>query len=180
MPQLRLYRSWGIRLTALSFFLFSATSAHSAYSPYKSPSNHPRFIHAPASLHPFPSTNNCNASWFGCTLSLNTDSTYQIAKKGPMQIRLASIMVENQDNALRFYTSILGFVKNKDIPMGPTFRWLTVSAPEGAEGVELVLQPMAFPPAQAYQKALFAAGIPATSFLTDDINAEYSRLKTLG
>jgi catechol 2,3-dioxygenase-like lactoylglutathione lyase family enzyme len=54
-----------------------------------------------------------------------------------MQIRLASIMVENQENALRFYTTVLGFVKNKDIPMGP-FRWLTVSSPEGAVGVELV------------------------------------------
>ena len=97
-----------------------------------------------------------------------------------MQIRLASIMVENQDNALRFYTTILGFVKNKDIPMGPTFRWLTVSAPEGADGVELVLEPMAFPPAQTFQKALFAAGIPATSFITNDIQSEYNRLKALG
>ena len=56
-----------------------------------------------------------------------------------MQIRLASVMVDNQENALRFYTAVLGFVKNKDIPMGP-FRWLTVSSPEGAEGVELVLE----------------------------------------
>jgi len=63
-----------------------------------------------------------------------------------MQIRLASVMVDNQENALRFYTTILGFVKNKDIPMG-TFRWLTVSSPEGAEGVELVLEPLGFAPA---------------------------------
>ena len=56
-----------------------------------------------------------------------------------MQIRLASVMVDNQENALRFYTTTLGFVKNKDIPMGP-FRWLTVSSPEGAEGVDLVLE----------------------------------------
>jgi catechol 2,3-dioxygenase-like lactoylglutathione lyase family enzyme len=97
-----------------------------------------------------------------------------------MQIRLASIMVENQDNALRFYTTILGFVKNKDIPMGPTFRWLTVSVPEGAEGVEFVLEPMAFPPAQTYQNVLFAVGIPATAFITNDINSEYNRLKVLG
>jgi catechol 2,3-dioxygenase-like lactoylglutathione lyase family enzyme len=89
-------------------------------------------------------------------------------------------MVENQDKALRFYTTILGFVKNKDIPMGPEFRWLTVSAPEGAEGVELVLEPMGFPPAQTYQKALFAAGIPATAFITTDIHSEYHRLKALG
>jgi len=96
-----------------------------------------------------------------------------------MQIRLASVMVDNQENALCFYTAVLGFVKNKDIPMGP-FRWLTVSSPEGAEGVELVLEPMGFAPAQTYQKALFAAGIPATAFLTSDIQSEYGRLKALG
>ena len=96
-----------------------------------------------------------------------------------MQIRLASVMVDKQENALRFYTTILGFVKNKDIPMGQ-FRWLTVSSPEGAEGVELVLEPIGFAPAQTYQKALFAAGIPATAFLTNDIHSEYRRLKALG
>ena len=96
-----------------------------------------------------------------------------------MQIRLASIMVDNQENALCFYTTILGFVKKKDIPMGQ-FRWLTVPSPEGAEGVELVLEPIGFAPAQTYQKALFAAGIPATAFLTNDIDSEYKRLKALG
>ena len=95
-----------------------------------------------------------------------------------MQIRLASVMVENQDKALRFYTTILGFVKSKDIPMGQ-FRWLTVTSPEGAEGVELVLEPMGFPPAQIYQKALFAAGIPATAFITNNVQSEYQRLKAL-
>ena len=84
-----------------------------------------------------------------------------------MQIRLASIMVDNQENALHFHATKLGFVKNKDIPMNQ-FRWLTVSSPEGAEGVELVLEPMDFPPAQAYQNAMFAAGIPTTAFLTND------------
>jgi catechol 2,3-dioxygenase-like lactoylglutathione lyase family enzyme len=67
-----------------------------------------------------------------------------------MQIRIASVMVENQGAALHFYTTILGFVKSKDIPMGPTFRWLTVSAPEGAEGVELLLESMGFLPAQGF------------------------------
>jgi catechol 2,3-dioxygenase-like lactoylglutathione lyase family enzyme len=96
-----------------------------------------------------------------------------------MQIRLASVLVDNQDNALHFYTTILGFVKSKDLPMGP-FRWLTVSSPEGAEGVELVLEPMGFPPAREFQKALFNAGIPATAFISNDIDAEYRRLKALG
>jgi hypothetical protein len=61
------------------------------------------------------------------------------------------------------------------------YRWLTVSSPERAEGVELLLEPMGFPPAQTYhQKALFAAGIPATAFFTKDIGAEFQRLKGLG
>ena len=96
-----------------------------------------------------------------------------------MQIRLASVTVDDQDKALRFYTSKLGFVKRNDIPMGE-FRWLTVISPEGAEGVELVLEPAGFPPAREYQKALFEAGIPATAFLTEDIDAEYRRLKERG
>ncbi len=96
-----------------------------------------------------------------------------------MQIRVTSVMVENQEDALRFYTAILGFVKMKDIPMGQ-FRWLTVASPEGAEGVELLLEPMGFAPAQTYKKALFAAGMPATAFITDDIDSEYRRLKDLG
>jgi catechol 2,3-dioxygenase-like lactoylglutathione lyase family enzyme len=96
-----------------------------------------------------------------------------------MQIKIASILVDDQDKALRFYTEVLGFAKKVDMSMG-AFRWLTVTAPEGAEGVELVLEPMGFPPAQTYQKALFDAGIPATAFITKDMTAEYERLKALG
>lgn len=96
-----------------------------------------------------------------------------------MQIRLASVMVDDQDKAERFYTDVLGFVRKTDIPMGE-FRWLTVSAPQGAEGVELVLEPLGFLPARTYQKALFDAGIPATAFITDDIDDEYRRLKARG
>ena len=73
-----------------------------------------------------------------------------------MEIRLTSIMVDDQDKALQFYTEKLSFVKKHDIPMG-LFRWLTVTAPEGAEGVELVLEPLGFPPAATYQQALLAA-----------------------
>ena len=96
-----------------------------------------------------------------------------------MQIRLASVMVQDQERAVRFYTEVLGFVKKHDIPMGE-FRWLTVTAPEGAEGVELVLEPLGFPPARAFQQALHDAGIPATAFITADVRAEYQRLKARG
>ena len=96
-----------------------------------------------------------------------------------MQIKLAGVHVVDQDKALHFYTTILGFVKKTDITMG-SFRWLTVSSPDGVEGVELVLEPLGFPPAQTYQKALFDAGVPATALFTRDIDAEYRRLKELG
>ena len=96
-----------------------------------------------------------------------------------MQIKFVSITVEDQESALQFYTSVLGFEKMADIPMGE-YRWLTVISPDGIEGVELVLEPLGFPPARVYQKALFEAGIPATAFITKDIAAEVERLKARG
>ncbi len=96
-----------------------------------------------------------------------------------MQIKFSSVTVADQEQALQFYTMVLGFRKMADIPMGP-YRWLTVSSPEGVDEVELVLEPMGFPPALDYQKALFEAGIPATAFISKDIHAEYQRLKDLG
>src|SRR5512136_1526312 len=96
-----------------------------------------------------------------------------------MQLKFMSIMVEDQDRALQIYTSVLGFTKMADIPMGQ-YRWLTVTSPDGIEGVELVLEPMGFPPARTFQKALFEAGIPATAFITKHIAAEVQRLKARG
>ena len=96
-----------------------------------------------------------------------------------MQITLSSLLVDDQDRAVQFYTDVLGFEKKHDIPMGQ-YRWLTVTSAEGVVGVELLLEPMAFPPARVYQKALFDAGIPATAFMSRDINSEYQRLKARG
>lgn len=96
-----------------------------------------------------------------------------------MRIGLAGVMVDDQEKARAFYTGVLGFAVKTDIPMGQ-FRWLTVVSPEGATGVELVLEPIGFPPAHAYQKALYDAGIPATAFITDDIAGEFTRLKEAG
>jgi predicted enzyme related to lactoylglutathione lyase len=96
-----------------------------------------------------------------------------------MKIILTSVMVNDQEKALKFYTEVLGFVKKNDIPLGED-RWLTVVSPEGPDDVELLLEPMGFPPARTYQKALFEAGIPLTSFAVDDIQKEYERMKKLG
>lgn len=96
-----------------------------------------------------------------------------------MKINVTSLLVNDQDKALQFYTNILGFVKKTEIPLGD-HRWLTVVSNEEQEGVELLLEPMSFAPAQTYQKALFEAGIPAAMFNVDDIQTEYERLKNLG
>lgn len=92
-----------------------------------------------------------------------------------MKIKLTSVIVTDQEKALKFYTEVLGFIKKTEIPMGE-HKWLTVVSPEEQSGVELVLEPMGFQPARVYQKALYDAGIPLTAFAVDDIQHEYDRL----
>jgi len=96
-----------------------------------------------------------------------------------VRITLNSVMVDDQDKALAFYTDVLGFVKNIDMPMGE-YRWITVVSPVGPEGMALALEPNAFPPAKTYQKALYEAGIPLTAFASDNVQREYEHLKSLG
>ena len=69
-------------------------------------------------------------------------------------------MVDDQANALAFYTDVLGFVKKLDIPMGEA-RWLTVGSPE-APDIQLLLEPNSHPAGEVFQKALFDDGIPLT------------------
>ena len=96
-----------------------------------------------------------------------------------MRIKLASIMVDDQDKALRFYTEVFGFVKKHDIPVGE-FRWITVVSPDGPGDVELALEPNANPIGKTFQEGLFKQGIPATAFEVEDIEQEFQRLKALG
>ncbi|HLR60937.1 MAG TPA: VOC family protein [Lentibacillus sp.] len=93
-----------------------------------------------------------------------------------MRIKITSVFVENQEKALQFYTEVLGFQKKMDMPAGD-FKWLTVVSPEEPDGVELLLEPNENDAAKAYQKAIYEQGIPITSFVVDDINKEYDRLK---
>ena len=96
-----------------------------------------------------------------------------------MRINLASVLVDDQEKALRFYTDVLGFVKKTEVPLGE-HRWLTVVSPEQPDGVELVLEPDAHPAARPFKEALVADGIPFTSFAVDDVQKEYERLTALG
>jgi catechol 2,3-dioxygenase-like lactoylglutathione lyase family enzyme len=96
-----------------------------------------------------------------------------------MKINLASVLVDDQDKALRFYTEVLGFAKKHDVPLGG-HRWLTVVSPEEPDGVELVLEPDAHPAARPFKDALVQDGIPFTSFAVEDVNREHERLSALG
>ena len=96
-----------------------------------------------------------------------------------MKIKLTSVMVEDQDKALKFYTEVLGFVKKTDIPVGE-FKWLTVVAPEGPGDVELLLEPNQNAAAKTFQKAMFEQGIPITAFAVEDVHAEHERMLQLG
>jgi catechol 2,3-dioxygenase-like lactoylglutathione lyase family enzyme len=96
-----------------------------------------------------------------------------------MRIHLASILVDDQDKALRFYTDVLGFEKKTEVPLGG-HRWLTVVSPEARDGTELVLEPDEHPAVRPFKQALMEDGIPFTSFAVDDVHAEFERLRSLG
>jgi glyoxylase I family protein len=96
-----------------------------------------------------------------------------------MRITLTSIMVDNQDRALRFYTDVLGFRKKHDIPVGE-YRWITVTSPEGPDDLELVLEPNANPAGKTFQEAMFSQGIPLAAFEVTDIGGEFARLTAKG
>ena len=99
--------------------------------------------------------------------------------KTGMRIHVTSVLVDDQDKALAFYTQKLGFQKKHDIPLGQ-FKWLTVVSPDAPDGVELLLEPNQHPAAKAFQLAIYKDGIPATSFAVDDIHAEHKRLLDMG
>ena len=96
-----------------------------------------------------------------------------------MRIVVSSVFVDDQDKALDFYTSKLGFVKKTEVPLGE-HKWLTVVAPDNQEGTELLLEPDSHPAVRPFKQALLQDGIPFTSFAVDDIQAEYDRLQAAG
>ena len=96
-----------------------------------------------------------------------------------MRIKLTSIMVDDQEKALRFYTDVLGFNKKHDIPVGE-YRWITVVSPEGPDDLELALEPNANPAGKAFQEAMFTQGIPIAAFEVSDLAGEFSRLTGRG
>ncbi len=95
------------------------------------------------------------------------------------RIDITSVLVDDQDRALDFYTRVLGFLPKVDIPVGD-YRWLTVVSPEAPDGPQLLLEPDAHPAARPFKAALVADGMPWTTFTVDDVRAESDRLRGLG
>ena len=93
-----------------------------------------------------------------------------------MKIKLTTVYVDDQEKALRFYTDVLGFVKKSDFSQGP-FRWLTVASADDPNGAELQLALNNNPAAKSYQQALFQQNQPAAMFFTDDLQADYDRMR---
>jgi len=96
-----------------------------------------------------------------------------------VKIKLTSVYVDDQEKALRFYTEVLGLAKKTDFSQGP-YRWLTVASPEEPDGTELQLALNNNPAAKAYQQALFQQSQPAIMLFTDDIKADFERIKARG
>jgi catechol 2,3-dioxygenase-like lactoylglutathione lyase family enzyme len=96
-----------------------------------------------------------------------------------MRIYVTSVLVDDQEKALTFYTEVLGFTKKTDIPFGEA-RWLTLVSADEPDGMELLLEPDQHPAAGPFKRALVDDGIPFTSFAVDDVNAEFARLRELG
>jgi predicted enzyme related to lactoylglutathione lyase len=96
-----------------------------------------------------------------------------------MKIKVTAIYVDDQSKALRFYTEVLGLVKKNDFSQGP-YRWLTVATDEEPNGIELQLALNDNPAAKAYQQSKFQQNQPAIMFFTDDVKADYEKIKSRG
>jgi predicted enzyme related to lactoylglutathione lyase len=96
-----------------------------------------------------------------------------------MRIKLTSVLVNDQERALSFYTEVQGFVLKRDLPAGE-FRFITLTAPDDPDGPELLLEPNDNPAAKTFQAAIYEQGIPLTAFQSDDVQADYERLQARG
>ena len=106
---------------------------------------------------------------------------FETSLKRTMRIKITSVVVDNQEKALRFYTETLGFCKKADVPVGVgEDRWLTVVSPDVPAGTELLLEPDTHRAVRPFKQALVQDGIPSAQFEVDDVTSEYDRLQASG
>ncbi|HZC06972.1 MAG TPA: VOC family protein [Ktedonobacterales bacterium] len=93
-----------------------------------------------------------------------------------------TIVVRDQDEALRFYTEVLGFTKRADVQFGPGARWLTVAPPDQRE-LEIVLQqpdPAFHGEQQAAEMLAQVGKNPTWVLYSTDCQGDYGRLLERG
>lgn len=92
------------------------------------------------------------------------------------KLAVVTILVRDQDEALKFYTEKLGLEKMDDIEFGTEGRWLTVYAPEQKD-VQIFLQR-----ADSFGADLMdhVGHAPSWAFNTDNCQETYETLKGRG
>jgi catechol 2,3-dioxygenase-like lactoylglutathione lyase family enzyme len=93
-------------------------------------------------------------------------------------VAAVTLLVRDYDEAIAWYTQVLGFDLVEDTPMGAQKRWVLV-APPGGSGAGLLLAEAASPE----QTARIGDQTGGRVFLflhTDDFSADYARMRTQG
>lgn len=96
-------------------------------------------------------------------------------------IHNATVFVNNQDKALEFYTTKLGFTVVTDLPMGPGARWLEVAPPDARSRILLYKATAENPGAESVEAAQARVGTFQTILLaTDSVQKTYEELSAKG
>lgn len=98
-------------------------------------------------------------------------------------VSLATVWVNDQDEAKAFYVDKFGFREAADVSMGDGYRWVTVSHPDHPE-LELTLMrpgpPLDEEDAAAFQRMLDKGSLGAVGLATDDCHATFRELSAQG
>ncbi|HKE76503.1 MAG TPA: VOC family protein [Acidimicrobiales bacterium] len=98
-------------------------------------------------------------------------------------ISLVTLYVNDQDEAKKFYTDVLGFREGTDVTMGDGFRWVTVVHPDHPELEVTLMKPG--PPlddgmAEAVRRALADGTMGGFGLRTSDCHKTFTELRGKG
>jgi catechol 2,3-dioxygenase-like lactoylglutathione lyase family enzyme len=98
-------------------------------------------------------------------------------------VSLATVWVNDQDQAKAFYTDKLGFEVGDDVTLGDGYRWLTVRQPDHPE-LHLTLMrpgpPLDEESAAAFQRMLDKGTLASVGLSTDDCRKTHEELVAKG
>jgi predicted enzyme related to lactoylglutathione lyase len=94
-----------------------------------------------------------------------------------MKIAMTSIPVNDPIAAFKFYTEVLGFKEKLYLP---DMYLAIVVSPEDPDGTTVLLEPRGGYGSKEYYEGIYNAGLPVIVLGTDDVQAEYKKLKARG